>query len=1607
MNTSTGQLQVTQDLDFETQANFSFVVVCTDILGENSTAVVEVELSSVNEYSPVVTSMDTFQVLVPETTDVGTVIISSVPGGLKMFTVVDGDMGVDGVVNYTLVSAPDDHFTLDPVSGTLTLVQEVDFDTEVFSSIFLSMDVEIAACDRHTPLSACPQIDVLLYLIAENDNSPSFVQDLYTVDIIETAPINSTILTLECVDIDMGIGGVQSLDLLEPAPEVEAMFRLGPVGVNGSVYSSTLTVAGQLDYDRLNQSYLFQVSCNDGQNSSTATVGISILPRNDEVPMFQNNTASGYQLSVSQTAPPGTLVGSVSASDDDVGSGTLVTYTILSPTPFFTIDPLTGQITTSSSLTSITAMSTLLLNVTASDGEFSESVHVQVTITPGNFHAPSFVQSNQTLYLNELTMAGEIIANFTCSDNDTGPGGDITYSLTSENDMFTISSATGEVRVSGSLILPPGCAAVMEYRAAVQCEDHGTPSLSDQATLTVRVFQDDSVPPSLIMNNITAAVSEGAPNGTIITTILATDPDTVVLNFEIVNQTVPGTFTIENAGSQRGHLLLAAVLDYEQLTSYHLLVEVVEMREVPGEAQRVRGEVRVNVLDENDNSPQFTYIPPPVTASDATPPGLPIFSVQCSDSDTGSNAELQYSLAADDLFTIHPNNGTVSPTSSLTLTSGTFTSSHQLEVCCMDRGIPPLSNTTNVSITIYKSDTQPPVLRGALSANISEGAELGEELVTVQAFDEDSPGILYRLENESAPGVFTINETTGVVSLVEQIDRETVATYIFSVIAEEVRVAPGPAQFSSALVTVEVLDENDNRPQFTEPREVPLNVTDDVLLGMVLTTLPCQDADSGPNAELNYTLHGPVEATEDFRVNSSGSLTVARTLSLPDFVLMRDTVVTISCSDKGDPPLSSLENATVFIHIVKVDLRPPVINNTEFTVTVPENASLTVPFYTISAFDIDSPGILYSLETYGLAPFSIMADTPQLFLSAPLDREATPTYLITLIATELRTGGGSGRSTRANLTVLVGDINDNAPVLLDVSDPVTVSDATPPGLPIFSVQCSDSDAGSNAELQYSLAADDLFTIHPNNGTVSPTSSLTLTSGTFTSLHQLEVCCMDRGIPPLSNTTNVTITIYKSDTQPPVLPGALSANISEGAELGEELVTVQAFDEDSPGILYRLENESAPGVFTINETTGVVSLVELIDREAVATYIFSVIAEEVRVAPGPAQFSSALVTVEVLDENDNRPFFVASPHDVTVSDLTANGTTLTSVQCMDEDEGSNAQVEYSIVPTHSLFAVDSTGSVLVAKSLLLPDFTLSITHTISLQCMDLGMPRLTSREAVSLNVTITKADVAPPQVHQSNASVSLPEDSANGTIAATIAAFDVDSPAVALAILNQTIPGTFSVLPSSPFNHPDFPQLVLSGSLDRETTSTHTITILATAVPADPTTPPQNVSLSITVEVEDVNDNAPVCSVHEQTQIRAGFYRYIPLFNLSCTDADLGPNQQLVYQLDNTSLPRLPDGSFTINHTSAEVGLEGGIAAGSYVVCVVVSDLGTPQLRSMACVDVVVTEGEEGGEGVPVYLIVAPVAAVLLLLGLVAVGGLCCCYWCKIRGMERRKKYLIR
>ena len=1401
VNSLTGQLSTTNDLDYDTLDEgfefFSFNASCSDS-ANTTTALVEININPVNEFHPEIVRISQTSFAIDENTPNGTLILSSLPGGQALVVVEDQDRGPDGEVRFILdpMSELDDHFSLDMLTGNLTLIRPVDFETEnnLSTSSFHVRSVNIGVCNPQTPFLLCEQISLRFFLVATDDNEPTFLTDAYVAEVNETTAMGSAVLTLECSDIDVQVGIVSSIALADSQSEVADMFSLGNLSASGSTYSSVLILDGKLDYDRLDQMYLFQVTCNDTLHSARANVTIAVLPENDEEPIFEKLS---YQFTASQAAPEGSVVGRVSAVDDDVDSSPFpISYALHHVNHTFLINATTGEIVVNASLQNLPANYVVVFNVSASDEEFVTYVEVAVTITQGNFHHPVFQPNHNmtVIVVDKLAEIGEHVVTLICTDQDTGPEGNITYSLTGTNDTFSIDSVTGVVSVS-AILTRCDITATVEYQATVQCEDHGMPSQADQMILILQVYQNNSILPS-ILDLDSIAVTETAEVGYEVALLTATDLDTCVLSFSIVNQTQPGTFIIETSNSKTSILRLASPLDYENTTSHLVTVEVLEVKQVPDKPQR--------------------------------------------------------------------------------------------------------------------------------------------DVVIVA-------------------------------------------------------------------VTVNVVDENDNRPQLLSSAEVTLNIADLQAVGTILTVVRCEDADSGLNAELIYTLHTDLaEARQILNISSSGSLTVARLLRLPDFVLTANYTVFISCTDRGSPPLSSSDNATVFVHITKADIEPPVFNSTNLTISVPENATLNTAIYTIMAYDVDSPDVAYSLSGDS-APFTLSPTTSQLVLSAPLDRETTPTYTVTLVATEILGDGSHGNSTMANLTIHVSDINDNAPSLLSLTALGPVPDTARPGTPVATVQCTDSDTGTNAELQYAISPEEFFTIDAHSGEVSINSSVTLPLGTFIQQHLLEVECSDSGTPSLATNTTLTVEVFRNDNQPPHITSFVAVDVSEAAQVGTEVVTFQALDNDTPSLLYRLDNETAPGVFSINETSGILSLTETLDRETVPKYVFLVVVEEVRVAPGPPQNSTAVINVTVLDTNDNRPYFEPANNTVSVDDRADSATVLMTVECRDEDEGTNAEVMYEILPQHTLFAVDKNGSILVAMPLHLPNFTLSAAHTIFLQCTDAGSPALTSETGVNVTINITRADREPPYVNISRMPVSLPESSSNGTAAATLAVFDVDSPAVSLTITSQTIPETFSIFPSSPYNHPHYPQLTLNGTLDREDTDTHHIELLATAVPA--TSPSQNSSFRITVNVQDVNDNAPVCREGSRVVINAGFYSHTILQTLSCSDLDKGLNQQLTYELDNSSLPQLSDGQLTVDSTSGELALEGRIAEGTYLITVVVSDQGNPPLHTNETVEVV-ARGGDGGERLPLIIIIILAVVVFLVVVGVACGcGLCCCcYWCRVH-RYKRKSYL--
>ena len=331
----TGELNTTQDIDYDSQEvdfrMFSFNVSCYDTLSNNSTALVEVYVNPINEYKPMI---DPEVLNITESTPSGTLLLSSLPGGLRRLSVSDGDRGIHGEVNFSLLTPLDSHLSFESRHANLTLVRAVDFETEsnISSTFYQELPLNIRACDTTTPPEECPIGHFLLYILASDDNEPVFLNDTYTTAINESAPVGSTVAVLQCVDADIHIGMVQSIGMLCPPPEAEETFSLGDLSRNGSI---PVILAKELDYDESYRSYQFEVSCQDTLHSTTANVSIHVLDVNDNVPTFVNPHPE--TVYVFEPTPAGPLH-SVECRDGDEGRNGEIVYEILPQHNLFAVD---------------------------------------------------------------------------------------------------------------------------------------------------------------------------------------------------------------------------------------------------------------------------------------------------------------------------------------------------------------------------------------------------------------------------------------------------------------------------------------------------------------------------------------------------------------------------------------------------------------------------------------------------------------------------------------------------------------------------------------------------------------------------------------------------------------------------------------------------------------------------------------------------------------------------------------------------------------------------------------------------------------------------------------------------------------------------------------------------------------------------------------------------------------------------------------------------------------------------------------------------------------------------------------------------------------------
>ncbi|XP_032192345.1 protocadherin beta-5 [Mustela erminea] len=416
-----------------------------------------------------------------------------------------------------------------------------------------------------------------------------------------------------------------------------------------------------------------------------------------------------------------------------------------------------------------------------------------------------------------------------------------------------------------------------------------------------------------------------------------------------------------------------------------------------------------------------------------------------------------------------------------------------------------------------------------------------------------------------------------------------------------------PPRSGTTAVRIEVVDINDNAPQFLQSL-YEVQVPENSPLNSLVVAVSAQDLDAGTYGNVVYTLFQGDEVTQPFVIDEiTGEIRLKKAL---DFEATRYYTVEIAGTDGGG--LSG--KCTVAIEVVDVNDNAPELTMSTLSSSTPENSPETV----VAVFSVSDP----DSGDNGRVVCSIQNDLPfllkptfknfyTLVTERPLDRESQAEYNITITVTDL---GTPRLKTQHNLTVTVSDVNDNAPTFSQTTYTLRVRENNSPALHIGSVSATDRDSGANAQVTYSLLPPhdpqlplgSLVSINADNGQLFALRSLD-----FEALQAFEfrVGAADRGSPALSSQALVRVLVADANDNAPFVLYPLqngSAPCTElvprAAEAGYLVAKVVAVDGDSgqnAWLSYQLLKATEPGLFGVWAHNGEVRTARpLSERDAV-------------------------------------------------------------------------------------------------------------------------------------------------------------------------------------------------------------------------------------------------------------------------------------------------------------------------------------------------------------------------------------------------------------------------
>uniref|UniRef100_A0A8C6VMM5 Cadherin domain-containing protein n=1 Tax=Naja naja TaxID=35670 RepID=A0A8C6VMM5_NAJNA len=296
--------------------------------------------------------------------------------------------------------------------------------------------------------------------------------------------------------------------------------------------------------------------------------------------------------------------------------------------------------------------------------------------------------------------------------------------------------------------------------------------------------------------------------------------------------------------------------------------------------------------------------------------------------------------------------------------------------------------------------------------------------------------------------------------LAKPLDRELIPQFILTLEAVDGGI---PRRTGTAQIIIDILDTNDNVPQF-EQTVYKVQLMENSHPGSLVAKVEATDKDIGANAHIIYTFsQATAEVLRSFRLNNhTGEITLVGKI---DYEENHNYELSIKATDGGG--LSTY--CKVLVDIEDENDNAPEIIVSSITNPLPENSppETLVALFGIRDQDSGDNGRT-TCNTEKNLPFILKLTENnyyQLVTQQPLDREETPQYNITITATDQ----GSPRLTSVTvISILLSDVNDNPPIFERGFYDLHLRENNIPGLLIGSVYAVDMDTEENAKVTYSL-----------------------------------------------------------------------------------------------------------------------------------------------------------------------------------------------------------------------------------------------------------------------------------------------------------------------------------------------------------------------------------------------------------------------------------------------------------------------------------------------------------------------------------------------------------